>query len=130
MNEDKRFARNMSTISIFLLSRLSLSICEHHFGDLMTASVADHILICATAFFTFTDSHKSVHSQRVLLTHISWCASSAQPAIKIFFQFSHSAFDLNILKTAYRVDGNCPDAPIICSIIQFMTVIQPVLQPL
>jgi hypothetical protein len=78
---------------------LPLSICEHHFGDLRTASVADHMLISATAFFTFTDSHKSVYSQRVLLTHFSCCASSAQPAVKIFFQFRHSAFDLNILKT-------------------------------
>ncbi len=41
MNEDERFARNISTISIVLFSRLSLSICEHHFGDLMTASIAD-----------------------------------------------------------------------------------------
>jgi hypothetical protein len=109
MNEDEQFARNMSTISIVLFSRLSLSICEHHFGDLITASVADDILIGAIAFFTFTDSHKSVHSQRVLLTHISWCASSAQSAVKIFFQFRHSAFDLNILKTdslpEKRTDG-------------------------
>jgi hypothetical protein len=59
--------------------------------------VAEHTLICATAFFTLTDSHKSVHSQRVLLTHFSWCASSAQPAVMFFFQFRQPAFDKNAL---------------------------------
>jgi hypothetical protein len=97
MNEDERFARNTSTISIGFCSQVSLSIYEHHFGDLRTASIADHTLICKTTFFTFTVSHKSVHSQRVLLTHFSWCASSAQPAVTIFFQFHQPAFDKNAL---------------------------------
>ena len=70
------------------------SVYEHNFGDLRTASVTDHTLVCATAFFTFSGSHKSVHSRRVLLTYFSWCASSAQPAVKIFFQFPISAFAL------------------------------------
>jgi hypothetical protein len=108
MIEDERFARSMSTISIVLFSRLSHSICEYHFGDLRTASGADHMLICAKAFFTFTDSHKSVRSQRVLLTHLSWWASSAQQAVKIFFLFRHSAFDLNILNTASLPEKSTP----------------------
>ena len=62
---------------------------EHNFGDLRISSIADHMLISATAFFTFCGSHKSVHRRRISLTYFSCFASSAQPvAVKIFLGVS------------------------------------------
>ncbi len=100
MNEDERFARNNAyTSSIMLFSKLCAAhaVYEHNFGDLRTASVAHHTLFCATAFFIFFCSHKSVHSRRFMLTYFSWCASPAQPVVKNFFQCQYSAFDTTAL---------------------------------
>jgi hypothetical protein len=46
----------------------------------MTASVADHMLICATAFFTFTDSHKSVDACSVDINELvcKLCTASSK----------------------------------------------------